>query len=238
MSDDLKPARYRNPVRYYRRATRPPRRVYRRGGRRLALLSGWVSFEWLAWAFAALVLVLVLSQRSIVFALVTGAIVAVLSAGAHGRRSMWRAGAAGFAVTLLAGEVLDWVAWPLRLVVFPAIVATLARYASPDGRPAYRLFTRWVSARLREGNPAREQQRATGGVWAPQTWVAPDEGSPVLHYGRVHGPARLVFAWPVVVTAGAGRLIVRPAYGHQLRPGEYIAEVVELDDGQVAEIRR
>jgi hypothetical protein len=238
MSDDLKPVRYLNPVRYYRRAARQPRqRVYRRGGRRLAVLSRWVSFEWLAWAFAALVLVLVLSQRSIVFALVTGAIVAILSAGAHGRQSMLRTGAAGFAVTLLAGEVLGWVAWPLRLVVLPAILATLARYASPDDRPAHRLLTGWVSARLSEGDPAREPPGAEGGVWAPQVWVAPDEGSPVLHYGRVHGPARLVFAWPVVVVVGRGRLIIRPAYGHQLRPGEYLAEVVELQDGQVAEIR-
>jgi hypothetical protein len=68
-------------------------------------------------------------------------------------------------------------------------------------------------------------------------WVAPDEGSPVLHYGRVQGPARLVFARPVVVVVGRGRLVIRPAYGHQLRSGEYVAEVVELQDGQVAEIR-
>lgn len=237
MGDDLKPARDLNPVRYYRRATRPRQRVYRRDGGRLAVLSRWVSFEWLAWAFAALVLVLVLSQRSIVLALVAGGIVAVLSAGAHGRQSMLRVGAAGFAVTLLAGEVLGWVAWPLRLVVLPALVATLARHASPDGRPTHQLLTRWVSARLREGDPTREQPGVTGAVWAPQTWIAPDESSPVLHYGRVQGPARLVFAWPVVVTVGAGRLILRPAYGHQLRPGEYVAEVVELTDGQVAEIR-
>jgi hypothetical protein len=238
MSDDLKPIRYRNRVRYYRRATRRPRQsVYRGRGARLAGLSRWVSFEWLAWAFAALVLVLVLSQRSIVFALVAGAIVAVLSAGAHGRQGMLRAGVAGFAVTLLAGEVLGWVAWPLRLVVLPAILATLVRHAAPDGRPVHRLLTGWVSARLREGDPARGRSGAAGGVWAPQVWVAPDEGSPVLHYGRVQGPARLVFARPVVVVVGRGRLVIRPAYGHQLRSGEYVAEVVELQDGQVAEIR-
>lgn len=237
MSDDLKPVRYHNPVRYYRRAARPRQRVYRVGVRRLSVLSRWVSFEWLAWAFAALVLVLVLSQRSIVFALVTGAIVAVLSAGTHGRQSMLRAGATGFAVTLLAGEVLGWVAWPLRLVALPAILATLAHHASPDGRPAHRLITGWVHARLHEGDPTRERPGAASGVWAPQVWVAPDEASPVLHYGRVQGPARLVFAWPVVVIAGRGRLIIRPAYGHQLRPGEHVAEVVELQDGQVAEIR-
>ena len=133
---------------------------------------------------------------------------------------------------------MGWVAWPLRLVVLPAILATLARYASPDGRPTHRLLTGWISALLREGSAARERPDATVGEgWVPQVWVAPDEGSPVLHYGRVQGPARLVFARPVVVVLGVGRLILRPAYGHQLRAGEYIAEVVELEDGQVAEIR-
>src|SRR6202161_1176997 len=103
MSNDLKPVRYRKSGRYYRRPMGSGGRVYRRGGRRLSLpIRG--SFEWLAWAVGALVLVLVLSQRSVVFALVAGANVAVLSASAHGRGSMWRAGAVGFAVTLLAGE--------------------------------------------------------------------------------------------------------------------------------------
>jgi type III secretory pathway component EscS len=236
MGDDLKPVRYRNAVRRYRRATQQWH-FYRRGGWSLAVLSG-VSFEWLAWAFAALVLVLALSQRSIVFAVVAGAIVAVLSAGTHGRGSMLRAGTMGFAVTLLVGEVLGWVAWPLRLVVLPAALATLACHSSPDGRPAHRLLAGWVTARLREGSPRYEQPSASDGtVWAPQVWVAPDEGSPVLHYGRVQGPARLVFARPVVVVAGRGRLIVRPAHGHQLRAGEHVAEVIERDAGQVAEIR-
>ena len=197
-----------------------------------------MSYEWLAWAFGALVLVLVLSERSIVLALIVGAIMAVLSASWHGRESMLRAGAGGFVATLLVGEVLGWVAWPLRLVVLPVIVATLGRRASPDGRPAHRLLTGWVGARLREGPPAPTREQSDGAAgWAPQVWVAPDEGSPMLHYGRVHGPARLVFGRPVVVVVGSGRLVVRPAYGHQLRPGEYVAEVVELGDGQVAEIR-
>jgi hypothetical protein len=236
MSDGLKPIRAR------RRAIQRQPRAYHVHARPLrSIARAGVSYEWLAWAFGALVLVLVLSQRSIVFALIVGAIMAVLSASSHGRQSMLRAGAVGFAVTLLVGEVLGWVAWPLRLVVLPAIVATIACHASPDGRPACRLLTGWVGARLREGPPAavREQPGAVSGAagWAPQVWVAPDEGSPMLHYGRVHGPARLVFGRPVVVVVGRGRLVVRPAYGHRLRPGEYVAEVVELGDGQVAEIR-
>jgi hypothetical protein len=197
-----------------------------------------VLFEWLAWAFGALVLVLVLSQRSVVFALVLGAIGGLLGVSSHGRRGAAYAGTAIFLGTLLVGTVLGWVAWPLRLVLLPAILATLARQASPDGRPAYRLISSWVRDKLRANtHPPRQPAGGDGVVWAPQVWIAPDECSPVLHYGRVRGPARLVFGWPVVVVMGHGRLVIRPAHGHWIRPGEYVAEVVELDDGQVAEIR-
>ena len=74
-------------------------------------------------------------------------------------------------------------------------------------------------------------------VWAPQVWVAPDEHSPVLHHGRVRGPARLVFGRPVVVIPARGRLVVRPAEGHRMRAGERRAEVIELSAGQVVEVR-
>ena len=74
-------------------------------------------------------------------------------------------------------------------------------------------------------------------VWAPRVWVAPDQHSPVLHHGKVRGPARLVFAHPVVAIPGRRRLIVRRADGHRLRTGERMAEVIELDEGQVVEVR-
>ncbi len=59
----------------------------------------------------------------------------------------------------------------------------------------------------------------------------------MLHHGRVRGPARLVFAHPVVAIPGRGRLIVRRAEGHRMRSGERLAEVIELDEGQVVEVR-
>jgi hypothetical protein len=68
-------------------------------------------------------------------------------------------------------------------------------------------------------------------------WVAPDERSPVLHHGRVHGPARLVFSRPVVVIPGRRRFVVRPFEGHRMRRGERRAEVIELGVGQVVEVR-
>jgi hypothetical protein len=68
-------------------------------------------------------------------------------------------------------------------------------------------------------------------------WVAPDQHSPVLHHGRVRGPARLVFAHRVVAIPGRGRLIIRRAEGHRVRSGERLCEVVELAEGQVVEVR-
>ncbi|MFI4977434.1 MAG: TcpE family conjugal transfer membrane protein [Solirubrobacterales bacterium] len=227
------------PIRSYQRIFRPDRRIYQIDGRRLPVPGG-VPLEWLAWAFGALVLILVLDQRSIVFALVLGAIGALLGASSHGWSGAVIAGAAGFLGTLLAGVLLGWLDWPLRLVVAPAMVATLAGQASPDGRPAHRYLTSRLSVRLRAARHSLDRTLpADGGVyvWAPRVWVAPDQHSPVLHHGRVRGPARLVFGRPVVVIPGRGRFVVRPAEGHRMRRGERRAEVIELSDGQVVEVR-
>jgi TcpE family len=227
------------PIRSYQRIFRPDRRIYQIDGHRLPVPGG-VPLQSLGWAFGALVLILVLAQRSIVFALVLGAIGALLGASSHGIKGAMLAGAVGFLGALLAGVVLGWLAWPLRLVVAPGMIAVLAGQASPDGRPAHRYLTSWVSLRLRPARRSLERPIPVEGVvhvWAPQVWVAPDEHSPVLHHGRVRGPARLVFGRPVIAIPARGRLVVRPAEGHRMRPGESRAEVIELADGQVVEIR-
>ncbi len=227
------------PIRSYQRIFRPDRRIYQIDGRRLPVPGG-VPLEWLAWAFGALVLVLVLSQRSIMFALVLGAVGALLGASSHGARGALLVGAVGFLGVLVAGVLLGWLAWPLRLIVAPGMVATLAGQASPDGRPAHRYLSSWLSVRLRAARRSLDRPIAPEGavgVWAPQVWVAPDEHSPVLHHGRVRGPARLVFGRPVVAIPSRGRFVVRPAEGHRMRRGERCAEVIELGDGQVVEVR-
>jgi hypothetical protein len=227
------------PIRSYQRIFRPDRRIYQIDGRRLPVPGG-VPLEWLAWAFGALVSILVLSQRSILLALVLAAIGALLGASSHGWIGAVIAGAAGFLLTLIAGVLLGWLDWPLRLIIAPATVATLAGQASPDGRPAHRYLTSWLGVRLRAARHSLDQALPADGevhVWAPRVWVAPDQHSPVLHHGRVRGPARLVFGKPVVAIPGRGRLVVRPAEGHRMRRGERRAEVIELSDGQVLEVR-
>jgi hypothetical protein len=228
-----------HPIRSYQRIFRPDRRVYQIDGRRLPVPGG-VPLGWLGWAFASLLVVLVLSQRSILLAVLIGAAAGAVSAGSHGWRGAAVAGACGFLGTLVAGVLLGWIDWPLRLLIAPGMVATLAGQAAPDGRPAYRYLTSWIALQCRAARHSLEATIPADGetvVWAPQVWVAPDERSPVLHHGRVQGPARLVFARPVVVIPGRGRLVVRRAEGHRMRGGEQLAEVIELGESQVVEVR-
>src|ERR1700721_712521 len=100
------------PIRSYQRIFKPDRRLYQIDGRRLPVPGG-VPLEWLGGGFWALVVVLVLSQRSIVFALVLGTIGGLLGASSHGWVGAVIAGAAGTVLTLLAGVLLGWLDWPL-----------------------------------------------------------------------------------------------------------------------------
>jgi hypothetical protein len=226
------------PVRSYQRIFKPDRRVYAIDGRRLPVPGG-VPLAWLAWAFASLLVLLVLSERSVLVA-----VLVATAGGAFGATQGWPAvllGAlAGFVASLGAGAVLDWLDWPLRLLVLPGLVATLAGQPAPDGRPTHRYLPSLLALRLRAPRRTLDGAIAAEGelhVWAPRVWVAPDGRSPSLHYGRVTGPARLVFAHPVVAVPARRRLIVRPAAGHRMRRGERLAEVIELSDGQIVEVR-
>jgi hypothetical protein len=228
-----------HPIRSYQRIFKPDRRVYAIDGRRLPVPGG-VPLEWLCWAFCSLIAVLVLSQRSFVVAGIVAALVGLLAASSHSWTGAVLGVLAGFVATLLAGVALDWLDWPLRLLVVPGMIATLAGQSSPDGRPAHSYLTSLAALRLRATR--RTLDGAIGAehlerLWAPQVWVAPDQHSPVLHHGRVKGPARLVFAHRVVAVPGRGRLIIRRAEGHRMRAGERLCEVVELADGQVVEVR-
>jgi len=227
------------PVRSYQRIFRPDRRIYQIDGRRLPVPGG-VPLEWLAWAFGALVGILALSERSILLAGVAGALGALLGAGSRGWLGAVLGGGAGFLGALAAGVLLEWLDWPLRLVIAPAMLATFAGQVSPDGRPAHRYLASWVGVRLRAARRSLDRPLPADGetvLWAPRVWVAPDHHSPVLQRGRVRGPARLVFGRPVVVIPRRGRDIVRPAVGHRIRPGERLVEVIELTPEQVVEVR-
>jgi hypothetical protein len=227
------------PIRSYQRLFTPDRRLYQIDGRRLPIPGG-VPLQWLGWAFAALIGVLVLSQRSLVLALVLAGIGALLGASSHGWSGAVILAAAVFAGALLVGVLLGWLDWPLRLLVLPAMLATIAGHPSSDGRSAHRYLVSWVAVQFRAARRSLDRPLLPDGegqVWAPEVWVAPDHHSPVLERGRVHGPARLVFGRRVVVIPARGRIVVRPAEGHRMRRGERIAEVIELGEGQIVEVR-
>jgi hypothetical protein len=226
-------------IRSYQRIFKPDRRVYQIDGRRLPVPGG-VPLNWLAWAFLSLVLVLVVSSRSLAFSLLAGGVAGALTVEPLGRR---RAGllAVGTIVGLqLCGVLLGWVDWPLRLLILPGLVATAAGQLSPDGRGAHRYLLSRLLVHLRAGRRSLQRPVARDGevlAWAPRVWVAPDEHAAVLCHGTVHGPARVVFGARVVLTRRRGRHVARPLDGHVMRPGELTAEVVDLAAGQALEIR-
>jgi hypothetical protein len=227
------------PIRSYQRIFRPERRIYQIDGKRLPVPGG-VPLVWLGWAFAALSAVLVLGQRSPIFLIVATAVGAIVGASDGGVRGALMCGAGVAGSVLVAGVVLGWLDWPLRLLVLPAMLATVASRPSSDGRPAHRYLISWISLYTRPACRSLDRTLVLDGgsrMWAPQVWVAPDQHGPVLQRGRVHGPARLVFAREVVVIPGRGRAVLRPAEGHRCRAGERVAEVVELGAGQVVEVR-
>lgn len=228
-----------HPIRSYQRIFKPDRRVYAIDGRRIPVPGG-VPLEWLAWALGSLLAVLVLSQRSILLSLVVATLCALVGRRTHGVTGMLLGALAGFLVTLLVGVVLGWLDWPLRLLVAPGLIATLAGQAAPDGRPAHRYLASLAALRIRAQRRSLDGAIGADGEvhdFAPRVWVAPDEHAPVLEHGKVRGPARLLFARPVVAIPGRGRVIVRRAEGHRMRAGERLCEVIELDEGQLVEVR-
>jgi hypothetical protein len=227
-----------SPVRSYQRIFKPDRRIYQIDGRRLPVPGG-VPLAWLGWAVGALLVVLVLSTRSLLFTAV-----ATVIGGALGAERGWRgvliAGVCVAVVVQCSGVLLGWIDWPLRLLILPGLVATAAGQLTPDGRAGHLYLFSRIAVRLRVGRRSLGRPVAVDGeqwTWAPRVWFGHDEHHPVLHHGRVHGPARIVFARRVVLTPARGRLIARPAAGRRVREGETVALGLDLDEGQVVEVR-
>ena len=226
-------------IRSYQRIFRPDRRIYQIDGRRLPLPGG-VPLEWLGWAFAALVAVLALSQGSMLLAIALAGIGGALGASSHGWRGGVVAASVGFLGTLIAGVLLGWLDWPLRLLVVPGTIATLAGQAAPDGRPAHRYLTSWLALQTRAARRSLEAAIPADGeaqVWAPRC------GSPQINtrpsFTTDESAARrdsssLTRSSRSPVVAGSSSAALR---GTACARGERLAEVIELSDGQVLEVR-
>jgi hypothetical protein len=203
------------PIRSYQRIFRPERRIYRVEGHAIPVPGG-VPLRWLAYASAALVATIALGSGSAVAIACFALAAASAGLAVGGREGAVLAGIVAASAAWLAGLALGLLDWPLRLLVIPAGVATLATQATPDGRRADRFAASWLALRLA---PARRSLgRAVPAAGAQQTfvasvWVAPDERSPALRHALVRGPATLAFAVPVSLRRSAlrRRPLARPA---------------------------
>jgi hypothetical protein len=226
-------------VRSYQRIFSPERRIHQIEGRPLPVPGG-VPLRWLGWATGSLIAVLALGSGSLLVPAVAAA-----AAGAGGlilrdRTAGLLAAAAATAGTLATGAALGAIDWPIRLVVIPVAVATLATQATPDGRRPERFALSWLALRLEP--PRRSLGRALPAVGSPQVmvgevWVSPDSRGPRLRRARVTGPAVVHLAAPLVVRRplfGRGLLARRAG---RLTPTSRLRTTVEVPDGRTLEVR-
>jgi hypothetical protein len=226
-------------IRSYQRVFRPERRIYSVEGRALPVPGG-IPLRWLACWTGGLLFVLLLgtgSGAALLIAGACGAAIGLSSGGASG--AALGAGSAALSA-LLAGFLLGALDWPLRLVVVPALVATLASQATPDGRRAERFALSWIRLRLgaRRRSLGRELPALGEHARAAELWVEGDESGARLRRARVHGPASVAFAEPVDLRAAGGRRRSHLArrLGWHARRGS-VADHVELAAGESLEIR-
>jgi len=229
------------PIRSYQRIFRPERRIYQIEGRALPVPGG-VPLRWLGCATAALLGVLALGSASVTVAIIVAGAAGAAGLFIGGKVGALAAGGGAFAGFWLAGALLGLLDWPLRLVVVPIAVATLATQATPDGRHADRFAISWLALRLaprrrslgRAVPPAGIAQLRDGDLW-----VAPDEHLSELRRGRVRGVATTAFVAEMRVRRSGlrqRRLIARPARGRPRRH-ELIAKRLAVGAGEVLEIR-
>lgn len=232
----------REPIRSYQRIFRPERRIYQLEGRTLPVPGG-VPLRWLAYATGALVAVLAIGSGSATAAAAMALATALAGLLVGGRTGALAAGAGALGAFWAADFLLGLLDWPLRLVVVPFAVATLATQATPDGRRADRFAFSWLALRLaprrrslgRAVPPAGRLQLHDGSLW-----VAPDEHAPELRRGRVRGRATVAFASETRVRRGAmrqRRLSSRPARRGGPRRGELATARLAVGAGEVLEVR-
>jgi hypothetical protein len=227
------------PIRSYQRIFRPERRIYSIEGRPLPVPGG-VPLRWLAYATAALLVVLAIGSGSLAVALALAGIAGLAGASAGGRVGGAVSATGALAATWIGGFALGLLEWPLRVVVIPAAVATVATQATPDGRRADRFALSWLATHLAplrrslgRALPAINRAHLLGG----ELWVAPDERSSRLRRGRVSGPAIVFFSEPVLVRGGWRRRRVAQGSERTPRRGWERARRLTLGEREVLEVR-
>lgn len=227
----------RAPVRSYQRIFRPDRRLYAIEGHRIPVPGG-VPLRWLGYATAALLTALVLTARSPLMSVALAAGSAAVALAYGRRQAAAVAAVATFGGSQVVGYMLATLDWPLRLLILPAALATLATQAAPDGRSALRYARTWIASQL------RPERRALGrplpGVETPTRIgatvpVAADAHGSRLRRARVRGPALVRFAEPVQL--GERRLRRRRVVSARPAAGSRVVARVDVGAGERLEVR-
>jgi hypothetical protein len=226
-------------IRSYQRVFSPQRRIHQIEGRTLPVPGG-VPLRWLGWTAGTLAAVLALASGSILVP-----VGAAAAAGAGGlaiadRTAGLLAAAAALAGTWLASVALGLLGWPLRLVMVPAALATLATQATPDGRRAERFAVSWLALRLVPRRRSLERALPADGHQAlgGEVWVAPDARGPRMRRARIGGPVVVHLAAPLAVRRGRlrRRRVVATRPGRRTRP-RLLASRVALAEDESLEVR-
>lgn len=233
------------PIRSYQRVFRPDHRIYAIDGRSIPVPGG-VPIAWLAYFAAALLVVIVLTSGSLLMGVLLAVIAAVYGLYVGTAMSAAVAAVAAFLLVPLVGGALGQVDWPLRLVILPALIATLGTQLAPDGRKPHRYAASWLSYWLRPHRRSLGRAAALDGVpaapYIPEVWVAPDEHSTQLRRARVRGPGIVRFRDELAVRERDHRprtpITARQlAQGEQPRRREVVVDSVELKAAQILEVR-
>lgn len=224
----------RAPIRSYARIFKPDRRLYQVEGHRLPVPGG-VPLRWLGYAIGTLLVLVALSSRSLALAVAGAAAATVYALALGGRSTALAVGAGVLGGVQVAGWMVGTLDWPLRIVVLPALVATLATQATPDGRAAHRYARSWLALHVRPPRrsltrpvPAAGEPRDLGG----QLVAAPDWHTPALRSARIGGPAHVDL--PVPMTLHRPRL--RPGRLHaSRRPAPASSRMSRVEHVELAE---
>ncbi len=134
-------------IRSYQRIFCPERRIYQVEGHALPVPGG-VPLRWLAYAAGALLAVIALCSGSATVLALVALTASAAGLPAGGKEGAALAGVISLALAWIAGLALGLLDWPLRLIVVPVALATLATQATPDGRRADRFAASWLALRL------------------------------------------------------------------------------------------
>lgn len=232
------------PIRNYQRIFRPEHRIYAIDGRTIPVPGG-VPLWWLAYFAATLVTIMILQSGTLFMGLLLAALAGLYGLYVGTPASAAVAAIVAFLLVPVGGGALGQIDWPLRLVIFPALIATLCTQLASDGRKPHRYAATWLTFLLRPhrrslGRPV-PLEGAHRAPYAPQLWVAPDHHSAQLRHGRLHGPGRVRFRDELALSSRGRRRRVLVARrldrDEEPRRGEDLVDEVELDDTQTLMVR-